>query len=126
MSGATAGRPRAAIEVLLNAIGLAIWAVHFGVIYAVNALACERDWASWRPFGLPWVPVAILVLTLLALLALLLVFRAARRRMAPGPWNEGGEAEPRFTAWFAAATAGYSALAVLFQAAPSLLVPACG
>jgi hypothetical protein len=127
MSGAAAGRrPRAVLEILLNAVGLAIWAAHFGAIYAVNALGCERDWANWRPLGLPWVPVAIGALTLAALLALLLVFRAARRRMAPGPWDEGGEAEPRFTAWFAAATAAYSALAVLFQAAPSLVVPACG
>jgi NO-binding membrane sensor protein with MHYT domain len=50
MSGAaTDRRPRAIFEILLNALGLAIWAAHFGAIYAVNALGCERDWASWRP-----------------------------------------------------------------------------
>jgi hypothetical protein len=119
-------RPRAVFEVLLNALGLAIWAAHFGLVYAVNALSCEREWAGGRLLGLPFVPLAIVVLTVVALGALALVFRAARRRMAPGPWDEGGEAEPRFTAWFAAATAGYSALAVVFQAAPALVVPACG
>jgi hypothetical protein len=126
MSGAAADQPRRFLAVLPGIAGLVIWALHFGAIYAVNALGCERDWASWRPFGLPWVPVAIGLLTLAALAALLLLFRAAWRRLSPGAWDEGGAAEPRFTTWFAAATAAYSALAVLFQAAPALVVPACG
>ncbi len=124
MTAAT--RPRPVRQVLLSALGLAVWAAHFGAIYALNALGCERAWASWRPFGLPWVPLAILLVTLLALAGLAGVALAARRRMALGPWDEGGEAEPRFTAWFALAAAAYSALAVLFQAAPALTVPACG
>jgi hypothetical protein len=129
MSGAvqpeTRRRPRAIFQILLNALGLAIWAAHFGLIYAVHALSCERDWAAFRLLGLPWVPVAVVGLTALALGALWLVFRGARRDLTSGPWDEGGEAEPRFTAWFAAATAAYSALAVLFQAAPALVVPGC-
>jgi hypothetical protein len=124
MTGA-ASRPRRTIAVLASVLGLVVWALHFALVYAVNALACERDWAGWRPFGLPWVPVAILVLTIGALAALGLLLRAARGRLA-GSWIEGGEAEPGFTAWLAAAAAGYSALAVLFQAMPALLVPACG
>lgn len=122
----TARQPRAAFPILLNLLGLAIWAAHFGLVYAVAALACERDWAAGRLLGLPWVPFAIVALTALALAALFLVFRAARRRMLPGPWDEGGQAEPRFTAWFAAAAAAYSALAVAFQTLPALLLPACG
>jgi hypothetical protein len=119
-------RPRAVLEVLLNALGLAIWAAHFGLVYGVNALACERDWAGGQILFLPFVPGAIAAGTLLALVALALVGRAALRRMGPGDWDEGGEREPRFTAWFAVATAAYSALAVLFQAAPAFVVPACG
>ncbi|MFC7540701.1 hypothetical protein ACFQU2_16210 [Siccirubricoccus deserti] len=42
------------------------------------------------------------------------------------PLAEGGEAEPRFTRWFAAATSSYAILAVLFQAAPAVIVPSCG
>lgn len=129
MSGAVepqkARRPRTVFEVLLNALGLAVWAAHFGLVYAVHALSCERDWAQFSVFGLHWVPLAVAALTVVALASLFLVFRAARRRMGPGPWDEGGEAEPRFTAWFAAATAAYSALGVLFQAMPSFVVPAC-
>ena len=119
-----AGRP--VLEVLLNALGLGIWAAHFGLIYAVHALACERAWITGRPLGITWSQLAIAGLTVVALGALLLVFRAALRRMGPGPWDDGGEREPRFTAWFAAATAVYSALAVVFQAAPALVLPACG
>lgn len=117
---------RAILEVLLSAAGLAVWAVHFGLIYMVSALACERHWATGRLLGLHWVPLAVAGLSLLALGVLLLVFRRARRDLQGGPWDEGDEAEPRFTAWFAAATAAYSALAVLFQAAPALVVPPCG
>jgi hypothetical protein len=126
MSAAAARAPRPILEILLNAAGLAVWAAHFGAVYGVHALACERTWAGGTLLGLPFVPAAIGGLTLLALLALVLIYRAARRRMPVGPRSEGGEAEPRFTAWFAAATAAYSALAVVFQAAPALLVPGCG
>jgi hypothetical protein len=117
--------PRPAFEMLRNAAGLALWAVHFGVIYAINALACERGLAGTRLLGLPWAPALIGLATLAALLPLGLVLWSAVSRLGQ-PLTEGGEAEPRFTRWFAAATAGYAILAVLFQAAPALLVPPCG
>lgn len=126
MSGQAAREGRAILEVLLSAAGLAVWAAHFGLIYMAAALACERHWAAARLAGVPVASWAILLLTLLALLLLWSIFRRARRDVPHAPWTEGGEAEPRFTAWFAAATAAYSALAVLFQAAPALVVPPCG
>lgn len=115
---------RPVFDVLLNAAGLAIWAAHFGAIYAVHALACERDLSAIRPLGLPFAPATILLLTLAALAALALVMWPALRRLGP-PLDEGGEEEPRFTRWFAAATAGLAALAVVFQAAPALVMPSC-
>jgi hypothetical protein len=124
-SAARSGKGRAVLEVLLAAAGLAVWAAHFGLIYLVNALACERHWAGGQVLGLPWVPLAVAVLTAAALALLWLIFRGARRDMPRGPWDEGGEAEPRFTAWVTAGTAAYSALAVLFQAAPVLMLPGC-
>ncbi|WP_270933715.1 hypothetical protein [Falsiroseomonas oryzae] len=126
MSGTATRQPRAIASVLAITAGLAIWAAHFGGIYAVHALACEREWASWRVLGLPWAPASVLALTVLALGALALVFASACPHLRIGPWDEGGEAEPRFTAWFAAAAAAYSAVAVLFQAAPALMLPGCG
>jgi hypothetical protein len=127
MSGgnSTPREGRAALQVLSAAAGLAVWAAHFGLIYAVNALACERHWAGGRLLGLPWVPVAVALLTAAALGLLWLIWRGARRDMPRGLWDEGGEAEPRFTAWVTAGTAAYSALAVLFQAAPVLILAGC-
>lgn len=116
---------RPAFAVLRNAAGLALWAAHFGVIYALNALACARGLAGARLFGLPWVPAVVGLATLAALLPLGLILWSAVSRLGE-PLTEGGEAEPRFTRWFAAATTGYAILAVVFQAAPALVVPPCG
>lgn len=114
-----------AFEMLRNAAGLALWALHFTLIYAINAHACERGLAGARLLGLPWVPVLVGLATLAVLLPLLLLLRSAVADLG-APAFEGGEAEPRFTRWFAAATSAYATLAVLFQAAPALLVPPCG
>lgn len=120
-----AREPAPAFEVLRNAAGLALWALHFGLIYAINAHACERGLAGARLLGLPWVPALVGLATLAALLPLMLLLRSAVAGLG-GPRLEGGEAEPRFTRWFAAAITSYAILAVLFQAAPALVVPACG
>jgi hypothetical protein len=123
MSGAASTRP--AFEVLLNALGLLIWAAHFTAIYATNALACERSLAEGPLLGLPFVPVVVTLQTLLALAGLAAVIRASLQRLDP-PFDEGGEAEPRFTRWFALATSALAALAVIFQGIPALVVPPCG
>jgi hypothetical protein len=125
MSGAASRPGRPVFEILLNALGLAIWAAHFGTIYAANALACARGLAGTRLLGLPVVPVVVSALTLLALAALAWVMRAALAGLGP-PLDEGGEAEPRFTRWFAFATAALAALAVTLQGIPALVVPPCG
>jgi hypothetical protein len=108
---------RPVFGVLLNGAGFGIWAAHFGAIYAVNALACER--------GLGIARAAIGGLTVLAAAALLLLLWQALRRL-DAPLDEGGEAEPRFTRWFAAGAAALGLLGVLFQAAPALVLPSCG
>ena len=125
MSGEASGRARPVPRVLLSAIGLAVWAAHFGAIYAANALACESGLAGRRLLGLPLVPALVAGFTLLALAALGVVLRASLARLDP-PWGEGGEAEPRFTTWFAAAAAALAMQAVLLQAAPAQVLPPCG
>ncbi|HZF74752.1 MAG TPA: hypothetical protein VE033_02820 [Acetobacteraceae bacterium] len=122
-AAARPGRP--VLEVLLNALGLAIWAAHFTAIYATNALACARGLANTALFGLPFVPVLVTAFTVAALGGLALVMRSALRGLNP-PLDEGGEAEPRFTRWFAFSTAALASLAVLFQGLPALVVPPCG
>ncbi|MGK7861192.1 hypothetical protein [Falsiroseomonas sp. E2-1-a4] len=117
--------PQSAFAVLASAGGLALWALHFTFIYVINAFACERGYEGASLFGLPWVPAMIGLATLVIVVPLLLILRGTTRTLGL-PVTEGGEAEPRFTNWFAAAVAGYSLLAVLLQAAPSLVLPACG
>ncbi|MGG5811265.1 hypothetical protein [Falsiroseomonas sp. CW058] len=125
MSGMAGRAGRPVLGILASVLGLAVWAAHFGLVYATNAVACARGLAGTRLLGLPFVPVAVTVLTLVALAALAWVMRAALARLDP-PLDEGGEAEPRFTRWFAFATAALAALAVSFQGIPALVVPPCG
>lgn len=117
--------PRHAATIFVGVVGLVLWALHFTAIYAINAFACERGRESALLLGLPWVPVMVGIATIAILLPLALVLRVTLRRLA-GPVTEAGQAEPRFTLWFAAATSLYAVLAVLFQAAPALVLPACG
>jgi hypothetical protein len=115
--------PRSALSVVGIAAGFALWALHFTLIYAINAVACERGLEGSTLLGLPWVPVLVAIATLLVMVPLVLLLRGSIGRLRAA---EGGEAEPGFSRWFTAAAAGYAMLAVVFQAAPSLVLPACG
>jgi len=109
---------------LWPAAPLLVWGAHFGVVYAVHALACERSLAGLRVLGLPFVPALCVAATALALAALLLLARpgiAALRRDGV----EGDAGEPGFRLWFAAAAALAAAVAILFQTMPALIMPAC-
>jgi hypothetical protein len=115
---------RPTLDVLWSTGGLVIWAAHFTAIYATTALACERGLDGTHLLGLPFVPAMVAAWTLLALGGLGLMMRGALAGLG-APLDEGGEAEPRFTRWFALAGAALAALAVLFQAVPAMVLPAC-
>ncbi|MBP0444427.1 hypothetical protein J8J14_06505 [Roseomonas sp. SSH11] len=119
MSKAAASVARA---VAWPAAGLGVWAAHFGAIYAIHAFACERGFAGEQLFGIPWVMAMILGVTILALLMLGLLFWLG---YPGGALTQGGEAEPRFTLWFGAIACVVSAFAVVFQAAPAMVLPPC-
>lgn len=119
----TGARP--VLGVLLSVAGLVVWAGHFALVYAASALACERGLLGRTLLGLPLVPAVVGLATLLALALLALVLRPALADPDMA-LTEGGEAEPRFTRWFAASTAVLAALAVVFEAVPVLLLPGCG
>jgi hypothetical protein len=113
------------MAVLLSLAGLVIWAGHFTANYAVSAVACERGLAGRALLGVPIVPLWVGLTTLAALALLALVLRPALR--LPGARVvDGGEAEPRFTRWFAGSSAVLAAVGVVFQAVPVLLLPGCG
>lgn len=108
-----------AAHALRPALGLMVWAAHFGVMYATHALACERGLAASRVLGLPFVQAAAAVATVGALGLLLLL---ARRLPLTA---DGGEEEPGFLRWLAAAACVLAAIAIVFQAMPAFVLAAC-
>ena len=115
---------RGAGALVLAAAGFAVWGAHFGAVYAISALACERGLTGEMLLGLPFVPALVLLATLLALGTLVSVALPAWRHGIADA-TDGGEAEPRFTRWFAAASGAYAAIAILFQAAPAFVLQGC-
>lgn len=121
----TAPEPASVIEVLLSVLGLAIWAAHFGAIYAINAYGCERGLTGERLLGLPLVPSLVMAATAAAVGASGVLLWRSLAGMSP-PYDDGGETEPRFTRGFAGATAALSLVAIVFEAIAALIVPPCG
>lgn len=87
------------------AAGPIVWALHFAAIYGFAGVACARS----LPAAVPW---AVGVATLLAGAACLLILHRELRRTP-------------FTSWLAAGLAAFALLAVLWEAAPGLVVPPC-
>lgn len=86
--------------------GIAVWALHFAVIYGVTAIACARA----APQVVPW---SIAVATVLALaLAGAIVVIGYRKRSD-------------FVDWTAAGVAALAILAILWEAAALAWLPAC-
>lgn len=106
MTTRLAGNGFAAAALRMGAAAV-VWGLHFGAVYGGTALACAR--------GVPQAaPVVVAIATVCAMVALLWVVRAG--------WRERAAFEPLFSA----SLAGFALLAVLWEAAPALWVPACG
>ncbi|HEY9280768.1 MAG TPA: hypothetical protein VIP51_11905 [Eoetvoesiella sp.] len=105
---------------LLMLTGPIVWAVHFLFIYAVNGVACARPdlQASWA--GSPASSWIIGVGSLLALAAMVLILLCQRKQMP------GAGTEPEFMLRLGRALCMLSAVAILWETIPVLLVPACG
>lgn len=106
--------------------GLLTWGGHFGVVYAFNAYICARGLAGERVLGIGIVQFGIGVVTLAALLLLaalvLSVLVGGRPRLA----GVQGEAVHGFTRALTLSVLAYATLAVLAEATPAYIVPACG
>jgi hypothetical protein len=94
------------MKALRIAHGPVLWALHFALVYGFTALACARGFSHTVPSA-----VAAATLVLGALTALV-ILRNARRR------NE-------FIDWLAAALGGFALLAIVWEAIPAFMVPAC-
>jgi hypothetical protein len=87
--------------------GIAVWALHFSVIYGFAAIACARGFVQAVPWG-----IGAATLLAIVVIAGILLHSYPRR----------GE----FVDQMAAGLAALTLVAVLFQAAPVLWFPTCG
>lgn len=110
---------------LFTVAGLLIWASHFTVIYAVNALACERGWADDRVIGMDYVPFMIMVATLVAVGTLALVGVLAYLGRTPDLRDASGVRVSAFLRKLTMTIVGLSLLAVIYEAVPAFIVPTC-
>lgn len=106
--------------------GMIIWAAHFFVVYATNAVACARGLEGAELFGWPLVPALVLGATALALAAVGVVGFRAWRRLGFALSGQEGEDDPQFLVWLTVAVALLAALAILWAGVPVLIVRACG
>jgi hypothetical protein len=95
--------------------GALIWAVHFIAIYGFTTLACARGFATMQWLGVGIVAWAIGAATMIALVAAVAVAVYATRTV---PVNG-------FTEWITAGVAALAALAIVWEALPAIMVPAC-
>jgi hypothetical protein len=103
------------VVVLRMLSGALIWAVHFIASYGFTTLACARDLASiqWLTIGIvPWVVGGATAIALLV--ALSVIVAAVRTDPAIG-----------FVEWMTASVAALASLAIVWEALPAMMVPAC-
>ena len=104
--------------------GLIIWAIHFGIIYAFNSLACARRFAGRDVFGLDVVPAFVIGTTILALVAASLLLASAWRGAPEASRYE--KPVDGFLRYSAMTIAALSLLAIGWNGLPALIVPPCG
>ncbi|WP_372616823.1 hypothetical protein [Falsiroseomonas sp.] len=102
-----------------------VWAAHFLVIYTVQATLCVRIGSGHEVLGLPLIPATVLGLTAAALVVVVIIGLRARNRLVSGMSGQEGEDEPQFTLWMTMAIALVSALAIVWEAVPVLILPPC-
>jgi hypothetical protein len=112
-----------ASRLLLASAGLLVWGGHFLFIYVFAALACARAFADMHLFGVGVVPLAILASTVVALL--LLAWLSVRGWRTENRVPTSGPNTPSFLRHLGAALGIYSAVAILLQALPVLIIPVC-
>jgi hypothetical protein len=101
--------------------GLLIWAFHFGAIYAFQALACARGFAGREVAGAGIVTVFVVAATVVALLASAAVIATGWRTAGANQLAEHDE----FLRRLGLLVAGLAAIAIVWEALPVLVVPAC-
>lgn len=99
---------------------MAVWALHFVIVYSVQGLGCVEAWNQ------AMVTTALLLLTVVALAAIAwLGWRAHRAAAACAGSDDADARRRRFVALVTGLLAVLSIVAVVFTAIPILLLPPC-
>ena len=118
------GEARFAPTLFLLIGGLAIWAVHFLVIYSYAGLLCARtEWARLQFLNIGAVPLGVAAATIAALLALSVLLAWTLRSSAR---TVRTDAEPLFLSVLSAGGISLAAIAIVWEGIFSILtVPPC-
>lgn len=110
--------PRFIRVTLTSMAGPLIWALHFGAVYGGQHVACAATELGTTPIR--W---GIILATLVASLAMVLVFIGAKKLTRPGPPLD--EDVPVFLAAVTRYLIGLSLFAVLASGLAGLMLPGC-
>ena len=102
--------------------GLLIWAAHLAVIYGFTGLACARRFAQEPVLGVDLVDIAVIGVTIVALLAAAAVLVRAYRSAKMSSSEEGSVP---FLRWVAAASALLAMVAIAWEALPAIFISGC-
>ncbi len=110
------------------ALPMALWALHFVVVYGLVGLGCEHGWQSRTLAGGNLLSVLLVALTVLVLVPVVALGLRARRAWRRHAANQAGDPRQRrhaLIAMAATALAILAAIAIVFTATPALLLPPC-
>ena len=85
-------------------LGIAVWALHFTVIYGFTALACARGFGA----AAPWVVGAASVVATAIAVTIILTHLSSE-----------------FTRWMTASVAAAALVAIVWEGLSAFMVPAC-
>lgn len=106
--------------------GLLIWGTQFLSAYVIAALACARRFAHVQVFGINVVALTVLVISVAAIVATLMVMRYALRRGRMAADRGDHDPNDAFIRFVTMAVAGFALLAIILVALPPLLSgPGC-
>jgi hypothetical protein len=106
--------------------GFLIWALHFGLVYAVTAFACARGFSGNSSPGSSIVPLTVAAATCVAVVLQGAIVVCAGRGRGPGI---GGEPDTSVREFWRTSTMGIAvlgAVAVTWTAVPVFFVRPCG
>ena len=105
--------------------GLIVWLAHFLVLYGFTGLICARQLAGTTMHGIGVVMWVVLAATVVAVALNSVLLAMALAGRGPGVSREPDPELRRFWRTVSGLTAALSIVAIVWQAAPAAIVPAC-